>query len=234
MSARILVVDDEPQIRRALRAGLRANGYDVELAEDGESALTSAASNPPAVVILDLEMPVVDGFEVIENLRAWSDIPIIVLSAHAAERDKVRALDIGADDYLTKPFGMDELLARLRAALRRSAADHDRLPILDFGRLRIDLVRRLVTLDDQEVHLTPTEYELLRELAANADRVMTHQMLLTRVWGPASENSTNYLRVYINQLRRKIEPDPARPTYITTDPGIGYRFRSHPSQTAES
>lgn len=234
MSARILVVDDEPQIRRALRAGLRANGYDVELAEDGEGALTSAASNPPAVVILDLEMPVVDGFEVIENLRSWSDIPIIVLSAHAAERDKVRALDAGADDYLTKPFGMDELLARLRAALRRSAADHGRTPILDFGRLRMDLVRRLVTLDGQEVHLTPTEYELLRELATNADRVMTHQMLLTRVWGPASENSTNYLRVYINQLRRKVEPDPARPTYIITDPGIGYRFRSQPVPRAGS
>lgn len=234
MSARILVVDDEPQIRRALRAGLRANGYDVELAEDGESALTSAASNPPAVVILDLEMPVVDGFEVIENLRSWSDVPIIVLSAHAAERDKVRALDLGADDYLTKPFGMDELLARLRAALRRSAADHGRTPILDFGRLRIDLVRRLVTLDGREVHLTPTEYELLRELATNADRVMTHQMLLTRVWGPASENSTNYLRVYINQLRQKVEPDPARPTYITTDPGIGYRFRGQPGTSAGS
>lgn len=228
MSAHILVVDDEPQIRRALRAGLRANGYDVELAEDGESALTSAASNPPAIMILDLEMPVVDGFEVIESVRSWSDIPIIVLSAHAAEQDKVRALDTGADDYLTKPFGMDELLARIRAALRRTAADHASEPMLDFGRLKIDLLRRLVTRDGQEVHLTPTEYELLRELATNADRVMTHQMLLSRVWGPASENSTNYLRVYINQLRRKVEPDPARPTYITTDPGIGYRFHSQP------
>jgi two-component system KDP operon response regulator KdpE len=234
MSARILVVDDEPQIRRALRAGLRANGYDVELAEDGEGALTSAASNPPAVVILDLEMPVVDGFEVIENLRSWSDVPIIVLSAHAAERDKVRALDAGADDYLTKPFGMDELLARLRAALRRSAANDAREPVLDFGRLKIDLVRRLVTLDGQEAHLTPTEYELLRELATNADRVMTHHMLLSRVWGPASESSTNYLRVYINQLRRKIEPDPTRPMYVTTDPGIGYRFRSRPEQDHKS
>ncbi|HLT20606.1 MAG TPA: response regulator transcription factor [Thermomicrobiales bacterium] len=225
MKPRILVVDDEPQILRALNAGLRANSYEPVLAADGEEALTRAATDPPNVIVLDLQMPGTDGLEVIRQIREWSTVPIIVLSAHAEERDKVQALDTGADDYLTKPFGMEELLARIRVALRRAnrAASGD--PVLDFGRLRIDLAARVVTLDGEEVHLTPTEYELLRELATNAGKVMTHQMLLTRVWGPASEGSTNYLRVYINQLRHKLEPDAARPRYILTDPGVGYRFR---------
>ena len=226
MSARILVVDDERQILRALNTGLRANGYDVELAADGETALAVAATNPPDVIVLDLIMPDLDGIEVIKRLRDWSEVPIIVLSAHSEERNKVQALDAGADDYLTKPFGMDEFLARIRAALRRVASQRQNEPVLDFGRLKIDITARLVTVDGVEVHLTPTEYELLRVLATNAGKVMTHQMLLTRVWGPASQDSTNYLRVYINQLRRKIERDPSRPRYLTTDPGIGYRFRS--------
>lgn len=234
MKTRVLVVDDEPQILRALNAGLRANGYDAVLAADGDEALTVAATNPPDVIVLDLGMPGIDGIEVIRQLRAWSDVPVIVLSVHAEERDKVQALDAGADDYLTKPFGMDELLARIRAALRRVNLDASGDPVLDFGSLRIDLAARIVTVDGAEVHLTPTEYELLRELATNAGKVMTHQMLLTRVWGPASEDATNYLRVYINQLRRKIEPNPARPRYILTDPGIGYRFRPPGDEGARS
>jgi two-component system KDP operon response regulator KdpE len=234
MTARILVVDDERQILRALDVGLRANGYDVVLASTGEEALMHAASHPPEIVVLDLELPGIGGIDVINQLREWSEAPIIVLSAHAEERDKVQALDAGADDYLTKPFGMDELLARIRATLRRInvAAGND--PLLDFGRLRIDLAAHVVTVDGAEVHLTPTEYELLRILATNAGKVMTHQMLLTRVWGPASQDSTNYLRVYINQLRRKIEPDAARPRFILTDPGIGYRFRPPDDTKARS
>ena len=231
MTGRVLVVDDERQILRALNVGLRANGYEVELAADGEQALTLAASNPPDIVLLDLEMPGLDGLDVISQLREWSQIPIIVLSAHGTERDKVQALDAGADDYLTKPFGMEELLARIRATLRRSRGESQASPLLDFGVLRIDLAAHVVTVHGEEVHLTPTEFELLRVLATNAGKVMTHQMLLTRVWGPASEDSTNYLRVYINQLRRKIEPEPARPRYLLTDPGIGYRFR--PPENAE-
>lgn len=227
MTGRVLIVDDERQILRALSAGLRANGYDVELASDGEQALTLAASNPPDIIVLDLEMPgpAPDGLDVIRQIREWSQLPIIVLSAHAEEREKVLALDAGADDYLTKPFGMEELLARIRATLRRTTLPQQAEPVLDFGALRIDLAAHVVTAGGEEVHLTPTEYELLRVLATNAGKVMTHQMLLTLVWGPASEDSTNYLHVYINQLRRKVEPDPARPRYILTDPGIGYRFR---------
>jgi two-component system KDP operon response regulator KdpE len=184
------------------------------------------------VLVLDLEMPGMDGIDVIRQLREWSSIPIIVLSAHAEERDKVQALDAGADDYLTKPFGMEDLLARIRAALRRSASGDQAVPMLDFGRLKLDLTARVVTVDGAEIHLTPTEYDLLRVLATNAGKIMTHQMLLTRVWGPASEDSTNYLRVYINQLRRKIESEPSRPRYIVTDPGVGYRFR--PSDNRDS
>jgi two-component system KDP operon response regulator KdpE len=179
-------------------------------------------------------MPGVDGIEVITQLRNWSQVPIIVLSAHAEERDKVQALDAGADDYLTKPFGMEELLARVRAALRRATAQAGDDPILDFGTLKIDLTAHVVTVNAEEIRLTPTEYELLRVLATNAGKVMTHQMLLTRVWGPASEDSTNYLRVYINQLRRKIELDSSRPRYLLTDPGIGYRFRSPDDPNARS
>lgn len=226
MSPRVLVVDDERQIRRALSAGLRANGYEIETASDGEEALTLAAANPPDLVILDLEMPGVNGIEVINELREWSQVPIIVLSAHALEREKVQALDAGADDYLTKPFGMSELLARVRVALRHAGGRSDLLGPLEFGNLTLDLPARVVRVDGAEVHLTPTEYELLRTLATNAGRVLTHQMLLTAVWGPASADATNYLRVYVNQLRRKIETDPARPQLIVTEPGVGYRFRS--------
>lgn len=228
MSVKILVVDDEPQIRRALQTALRANGFDVDVAEDGQLALDMAAIHPPDILILDLGLPGLDGIEVIRQFRSWSNVPIIVLSARGAERDKVQALDLGADDYLTKPFGMSELVARIRVALRHAAASADFEPRLTFGELDIDLVARVVTVGGTEIHLTPTEYELLRELATNAGKVLTHQMLLSRVWGPASADATNYLRVYINQLRRKIETAPGETRLIVTEPGVGYRFRPHP------
>ncbi len=228
MSARILVVDDEPQIRRAVRAGLRANGFEVEVAGSGEAALDTIALDAPEVVILDLGLPDMNGIEVVRQVREWSAAPIIVLSVRDAERDKVAALDAGADDYLTKPFGMDELVARVRVALRRAAGQRRGEPVMEHGELRIDRARRLVTVRGEEVHLTPTEYDLLCELAENAGRVLTHQTLLTRVWGPASADATHYLRVYVNQLRQKIEADPRRPRYLTTEPGVGYRFRAEP------
>lgn len=231
MGPRVLVVDDEPQIRRALGTGLRANGFVVELAPDGDAALDAIALHPPEVVILDLGLPGIDGVEVLRRLREWSALPVIVLSVRGEERDKVAALDAGADDYLTKPFGMDELLARIRVALRHAAGSQQREPVLEFSELRIDVAGHVVTLAGEEVHLTPLEFDLLRELAINAGRVLTHQMLLSRVWGPASSESVNYLRVYVNQLRHKIEPDPARPRYITTEPGVGYRFRLNHAST---
>ena len=225
MATRVLVVDDEPQIRRAIRAGLSAHGFEVEQAESGEMALDQISLSPPDVVILDLGLPDLPGIDVVREVRTWSAVPIIILSVKDSERDKVRALDSGADDYVTKPFGMDELLARVRVALRHSSRQEHLEPMLRFGDLLIDLPRRVVTVSGKEVHLTPTEFELLRELAVNAGKVLTHQMLLSRVWGPASSDSTHYLRVYVNQLRQKIEQDASRPRHILTEPGVGYRFR---------
>ena len=222
---RILVVDDEPQIGRALRVALTAHGYEVEVAVNGEQALDSAATTPPDAVILDLGLPGLDGLEVCRALREWTAVPILVLSARAAEREKVAALDLGADDYVTKPFGMDELLARLRAALRRSTAVPPTEATLEAGDLRIDFGRRLVTVAGQEVHLTPTEYSLLKVLAANPDRVLTHGMLLRTVWGSEYGDEAHYLRVFVRQLRQKIETDPSRPRHILTEPGVGYRFK---------
>jgi two-component system, OmpR family, KDP operon response regulator KdpE len=226
VSAEILIVDDEPQIRRALRVGLQANGFTVEVAATGEAALDALATRLPDVVILDLSLPDIDGVDLVRQIREWSTVPIIILSVRSAEREKVLALDTGADDYLTKPFGMEELLARIRVTLRHAAYKSREEPVLAFDDLVIDLARRVVTLRGQEVHLTPTEYALLRELAGNAGKVLTHQMLLTRVWGPASADATHYLHVYVNHLRQKIEPDPTRPRYVLTEPGVGYRFRS--------
>ncbi len=225
MATRVLIVDDEPQIRRAIRAGLRAHGFEVEQADTGESALDQISLNPPDIVILDLGLPDLQGIDVVREVRTWSTVPIIILSVRDTEREKVRALDSGADDYVTKPFAMGELLARIRVALRHSSRQERHDPLLQFGTLRIDIPKRLVTVAGREIHLTPTEFELLRELAINAGKVLTHQMLLARVWGPASTASTHYLRVYINQLRQKVEPEPNRPRYILTEPGVGYRFR---------
>jgi len=224
---RILVVDDEPQIRRALRVGLAGHGYDVQLAGSGEEALDLAAVAPPDVIILDLMLPDLSGLDVCKGLREWSQAPIIVLSAKGEERDKVEALDLGADDYLTKPFGMDELLARIRAALRRTAGEAP-TPVLEIGELRLDRARRLVTSRGREIHLTPTEYDMLRYLMTNAGKVITHRALLRAVWGPGYEDGSQTLRFFIVQLRRKIEPEPSRPIYIRTEPGVGYRFRADP------
>jgi two-component system KDP operon response regulator KdpE len=225
MSRRVLVVDDEPNIRRALRVWLGEHGYEVQLAATGEEALDLAALEPPDVIILDLILPDISGLEVCRSLRDWSQAPIIVLSAKGEEHDKIEALDLGADDYLTKPFGMGELLARMRAALRRVDSG-PATPILESGEIRLDQARRLVTVQDKEVHLTPTEYEMLRYLMANAGKVVTHRTLLRTIWGPSHEDASETLRVFIAQLRRKIEPDAHRPSYIRTEPGIGYRFRA--------
>jgi two-component system KDP operon response regulator KdpE len=224
---RVLIVDDEAQIRRALRTGLTGHGYVVELAEDGEAALTAIATHPPEVIVLDLVMPGIDGFEVLRQTRAWSQVPVIVLSAHGEERDKVEALDLGADDYLTKPFGMSELLARLRAVLRRAGAPEQ--PVLHVGDVTIDFSRHVVTQDGVEIHLTPTEYDLLRVLAKDADKVLTHRQLLERVWGSYAAENAQQLRVYINYLRRKLEDDPTRPQLIVTEPGVGYRLKADPT-----
>ncbi len=221
---RILVVDDEPQILRALRAALRGHGYDVQTAPDGEGALDQIALHPPDIVLLDLVMPGKSGFDVVQEVRTWSQVPIVVLSARGDERDKVTALDLGADDYLTKPFGIDELLARIRAALRRTTGDIGESPVVRAGDVAIDLARRQLTRGGAVVHLTPTEWELIAELARNRGKILTQHMLLERVWGPQSTGEPQYLRVYMNQLRRKIEANPARPQIIVTELGIGYRL----------
>jgi two-component system, OmpR family, KDP operon response regulator KdpE len=223
----ILIIDDEPQICRALRIGLSAHGYEVRIAASGEDGLDLAAVTVPDAVILDLMLPGLSGLEVCGELRGWSQVPILVLSARGEERLKVEALDLGADDYLTKPFGRNELLARLRAILRRTAGESPS-PVLECDELQMDTVRHLVMLSGQPVHLTPTEYNVLHYLMASAGKVVTHQMLLRAVWGPAHEDASSTLRVFVAQLRRKIEPDPARPRYIRTEPGIGYRFRTEP------
>ena len=222
---KILIVDDEPQILRALRAGLVAHGYDVVSAADGEEALDQAATELPDAVILDLNLPKLSGLEVCKGLREWSSVPIIVLSVRDAERDKVAALDLGADDYLTKPFGADELLARLRVALRHAARESNSPePIVRAGAVTIDLSRHSVQRGEDEVRLTATEHKLLAYLATNAGRVLTHTQILEHVWGPGYEAETQNLRVYISQLRRKLDPEATQPQMITTEPGVGYRF----------
>src|SRR5690349_3890910 len=219
---RVLVVDDEPQILRALQTSLKGAGYDVDTAATGEQALTTAAVRPPDAVILDLVLPDMSGTEVSRELRAWSTVPVIVLSVVGDEQEKVAALDAGADDYVTKPFGVDELLARLRAALRRAEPSPE--PVLTIGDLRIDLEAREVTFDGKQVQLTPHEYGLLTLLARNEGKLLTHKAILRDVWGQAYADESHYLHVYVSQLRRKLEPDPARPRYILTEPGVGYRL----------
>ncbi|HOW71065.1 MAG TPA: response regulator [Phycisphaerae bacterium] len=224
--ARVLVVDDEPQIRRFLRTSLAAHGYTIIEAANGTEALLRATDNRPEVMILDLGLPDIDGMEVIRRVREWSQVPIIVLSVRGRESDKIAALDAGADDYVTKPFGMGELLARIRAALRNRLADEVDEPVFRNGGLCVDLARRQVRVDGREIKLTPNEYELLRVLVLNAGKVVTHQHLLREVWGPADVDQTHYVRVYVGQLRQKIEPDPAQPCFIITEPGVGYRLQT--------
>ena len=220
---RVLVIDDEPQIRPAVRVALEAHGYDVEVASDGTSGLERIATWAPNAVVLDLVMPGSDGLQVLRDTRTWSDVPVIVLSARGQEQDKVIALDQGADDYLTKPFGMAELLARLRVVLRRKRGPAS--PAIQVGDVTIDLDRRLVTRRGEEVHLTPTERNLLFVLARDAGKVMTQRQILQRVWGSYAAENTPQLRVYINYLRRKLEDDPTSPKLIVTEPGVGYRLR---------
>jgi two-component system KDP operon response regulator KdpE len=221
---RVLVVDDEEAIVRALRANLKARGYEVDLASTGEQGLDLAARRHPDAVILDLGLPGMDGTEVIRGLRGWSHIPIIILSARSDEAEKVAALDAGADDYVPKPFGMDELMARLRAALRRAAPAEEQ-PKVETDAFRIDLAAKAVTRAGGEaVHLTPIEWSLLEVLVRNPDRLVTQRHLLQEVWGPEYGEETNYLRVHLAHLRAKLEPEPSRPRYFITEPGMGYRF----------
>jgi two-component system KDP operon response regulator KdpE len=222
----ILVVDDEAPMRRFLRVSLVNEGYRVTEAESGEDGLAQAAARNPDVILLDLGLPDLDGLHVTERLREWAKIPIIVVSARGQEEDKIKALDAGADDYLTKPFGVGELLARIRVALRHASAPEPGSPLFSLGELEVDLVRRHVALRGREVHLTPLEYKLLTTLIKNVDRVLTHRQLLREVWGPGYENQTQYLRVYMAQLRHKLETDPGHPEYLATEPGVGYRLRS--------
>jgi two-component system, OmpR family, KDP operon response regulator KdpE len=226
----VLIIEDEPQMRRFLRATLRAHDYQVVEAATAREGLMQAAGRNPEIVLLDLGLPDADGLEVARTLRQSTRMPIIVLSARGQERDKVAALDQGADDYLTKPFGVQELLARIRVALRHAAipADAPPEPVFQVGDLRVDLVRRSVFRGSQEVHLTPTEYKLLVALIRHAGRVITHRQLLQEVWGMSYVEQTHYLRVYMAQLRHKLEPDPARPRLLTTEPGVGYRLREEP------
>ncbi len=223
--SRVLVVDDEPQIRRALSTNLRARGFQIDLAETGEEALVLAARHRPDLVILDLGLPGIDGVEVVRGLRGWTDVPIVVLSVRNAEADKVDALDAGADDFVTKPFGMDELLARMRAALRRAApSDGTQAPLVETGHLRIDLAAKRVFCAEVEVRLTPTEWHLVEVLVRHAGKLVSQRQLLQEVWGPSYGSESNYLRVYLAQIRRKLEPTPAQPRYFITEPGMGYRF----------
>lgn len=221
----ILVIDDEPQILRAIRTILSEKGFRVTTASRGEEGLTLAASNEPDLIILDLGLPDMDGVEVCTRLREWTQIPIIILSVRDSERDKVAALDMGADDYLTKPFGIEELLARVRVALRHSGrASGAQSKLVKAGSITVDLVWHTVKRGEEEIKLTATEYKLLAYLASNHGRVLTHQSILTNVWGAADADHTEYLRVYMRQLRKKLEDDPESPQYILTEPGIGYRF----------
>jgi two-component system KDP operon response regulator KdpE len=220
----VLIVEDEPQLLRALAINLRARRYDVQTAADGTTALTLAGRRPPDLVILDLGLPDIDGIEVIRGLRGWTQIPIVVLSARQDQADKVAALDAGADDYVTKPFGMDELLARLRAALRRATVE-DNQPTVTIGAFTVDFAGKTVTGGGETVRLTPTEWHLLEVLVRNPGRLVGQPQLLREVWGAGYETQTNYLRVYLAQLRRKLEADPSRPRHLLTEPGLGYRFQ---------
>jgi two-component system KDP operon response regulator KdpE len=226
----VLVVDDDPQILRAVRTNLRGRGYEVSTAPNGETAVDLMSSSPLDLVILDLTLPGMDGHDVIRRIRSFSEVPILVLSVRESQDDKVIALDAGADDYVTKPFSMGELLARMRALERRSGGS-DRGPeqsVLRYGALEIDLARQLVRLAEEQVQLSPTEYRLLEAMATNPGKLLTHRWLLQRVWGPAYDDSTHYVRIYVQYVRRKLRDDPGRPSYILTEPGLGYRWKPEP------
>jgi two-component system, OmpR family, KDP operon response regulator KdpE len=225
MGQRVLVVDDEASIRRYLRAALSAQGFAIYEASNGREAINAVVSSHPDLIILDLGLPDFDGIEVTRQVREWSQTPIIILSVREAENDKIAALDAGADDYLTKPFSTGELMARIRVALRRLSNAPDE-PVLQVDSLKMDISRRLVTVEERPISLTPNEYEILRLLLQNAGKVLTHRQLLRQVWGTAYESEMHLLRVNISNLRRKIEPDPARPHYLLTEPGVGYRIRA--------
>ena len=223
--SRVLVVDDDRPLARALAINLRAHGYEVQLAHDGQTALTEVARTHPAVVVLDLGLPDLDGIEVLAGIRGWSAVPVIVLSARSTSGEKVEALDAGADDYVTKPFGMDELLARVRAAVRRGAPPTtDAVEQVVTADFIVDLGAHRVLRGGEPVRLTPTEWSLLELLVRHSGKLVPQKQMLTEVWGPAYETETHYLRVYLAQLRRKLEPDPAHPRYLITEPGVGYRF----------
>jgi two-component system KDP operon response regulator KdpE len=222
---KVLIVDDEPHMRRTLRTALEAHGYEVDAAGSGEEGVLGAAEDPPPdLVLLDLGLPDIDGTEVIRRIRAFSDVPVIVLSVREGQADKVAALDAGADDFVTKPFGMEELLARARAATRRAHPEDPAPAVRRFGALEVDLARRLVTLDGRALHLTPTEYSLLEALVTNPGKLLTHQWLLRKVWGQGYGTETTYLRTYIRALRKKLQDDAAAPAMIVTEPGVGYRW----------
>jgi two-component system KDP operon response regulator KdpE len=220
----ILIIEDEQPMRRFLRASLTAEGYRIAEAGSGEEGLRLAVQQPPDLVILDLGLPGIDGQEVLRRLREWLGAPIVILSARDQEKQKVEALDTGADDYVTKPFGIGELLARMRTALRHASRGDSESSVVTIGQLQVDLAARLVHRAEQEVHLTPLEYKLLVTLLKHSGKVLTHRFLLREVWGPQDSQETHYLRVFVASLRRKLEDDPARPRYLLTEPGVGYRF----------
>ena len=229
MPQRVLVVDDDPQMLKAVANALRARGYDVITAGSGETALSVATEEELDLVLLDLGLPGIEGHEVIQRLRAWSELPVIVISVRESQEEKVAALDAGADDFVTKPFGMKELLARMRAVQRRAATEGEMEPVLHFDGLEIDLRKKLVTLDGAAIHLTPTEYRLLETMATEPGKLLTHSWLLKKVWGPGYGTESNYLRLYVKQLRQKLGDTPSSPRWITTEPGLGYRWLPEPS-----
>jgi two-component system, OmpR family, KDP operon response regulator KdpE len=228
MGARVLVVDDDAQVLKAVSTALRTRDYEVATAMNGETALETVAAKPADVVVLDLSLPGIDGHEVIRRIRDFSDVPILVLSVRESQDDKVAAFDAGADDYVTKPFAIGELLARMRALERRSHPEAEGQAVLRFGELEVDLPRQRVRLHGEDVQFTPTEYRLLEAMVTNPGKLLTHRWLLSRVWGPGYQEESHYVRIYVRYLRRKLRDDPSRPRFIVTEPGLGYRWRPEP------
>jgi two-component system, OmpR family, KDP operon response regulator KdpE len=231
MSSRVLVVDDDAQILRAVRTGLQARGYQVSTASNGETALDRLSTESVDLVVLDLSLPGIDGHEVIRRLRTFSDVPVLILSVRESQDDKVAALDAGADDYLTKPFAIGELLARMRAVERRAQPEQGAIAVARFGELEVDLAKQLVRLDGQPLHLTATEYRLLEAFVTHPGKLLTHGWLLSRIWGPGYATETHYVRVYVRALRRKLGDDPGQARFIVTEPGLGYRWQPEPQPT---